>query len=236
MTTVVKIAPDDLKSASKYVSNVYDTVVKRNPHEPEFLQAVKEIFDSLVPVFAKHPHYMKNGILERISEPERLITFRVPWVDDHGSVQVNRGFRVQFSSAIGPYKGGLRFHPSVNASIIKFLGFEQIFKNSLTGQPIGGGKGGSDFDPKGKSDAEVMRFTQSFMTELSRYIGPDLDTPAGDIGVGAREIGYLFGRCQTTARWIRSRRTNWQRSWVWREPSQNRSNRFWYCLFRRRNA
>lgn len=194
MTTVVKIAPDELKTASMYVSNVYDTVVKRNPHEAEFLQAVKEIFDSLIPVFAKNPHYMKNGILERISEPERLITFRVPWVDDQGTVHVNRGFRVQFSSAIGPYKGGLRFHPSVNASIIKFLGFEQIFKNSLTGQPIGGGKGGSDFDPKGKSDAEVMRFTQSFMTELSRYIGPDLDIPAGDIGVGAREIGYLFGQ------------------------------------------
>ena len=194
MTTVVKIAPDDLKTASTYVSNVYDTVVKRNPNETEFLQAVKEIFDSLVPVFAKNPHYMKNGILERISEPERLITFRVPWVDDQGTVHVNRGFRVQFSSAIGPYKGGLRFHPSVNASIIKFLGFEQIFKNSLTGQPIGGGKGGSDFDPKGKSDAEVMRFTQSFMTELSRYIGPDVDIPAGDIGVGAREIGYLFGQ------------------------------------------
>lgn len=194
MTTVVKIAPDDLKTASTYVSNVYDTVVKRNPNETEFLQAVKEIFDSLVPVFSKNPHYMKNGILERISEPERLITFRVPWVDDQGTVHVNRGFRVQFSSAIGPYKGGLRFHPSVNASIIKFLGFEQIFKNSLTGQPIGGGKGGSDFDPKGKSDAEVMRFTQSFMTELSRYIGPDVDIPAGDIGVGAREIGYLFGQ------------------------------------------
>lgn len=194
MTTVVKIASDELKTASTYVSNVYDTVVKRNPNETEFLQAVKEIFDSLIPVFAKKPHYMKNGILERISEPERLITFRVPWVDGQGTVHVNRGFRVQFSSAIGPYKGGLRFHPSVNASIIKFLGFEQIFKNSLTGQPIGGGKGGSDFDPKGKSDAEVMRFTQSFMTELSRYIGPDLDIPAGDIGVGAREIGYLFGQ------------------------------------------
>ena len=194
MTTVVKIASDELKTASTYVSNVYDTVVKRNPNETEFLQAVKEIFDSLIPVFAKKPHYMKNGILERISEPERLITFRVPWVDDQGTVHVNRGFRVQFSSAIGPYKGGLRFHPSVNASIIKFLGFEQIFKNSLTGQPIGGGKGGSDFDPKGKSDAEVMKFTQSFMTELSCYIGPDLDIPAGDIGVGAREIGYLFGQ------------------------------------------
>lgn len=180
--------------AKNYVSEVYETVEKRNPHESEFHQAVKEILDSLVPVFAKHPKYMKAGILERIVEPERVITFRVPWVDDQGKVQVNRGFRVQFNSAIGPYKGGLRFHPSVNASIIKFLGFEQIFKNSLTGQPIGGGKGGSDFDPKGKSDGEIMRFTQSFMTELYKYIGPDMDVPAGDIGVGAREIGYMFGQ------------------------------------------
>lgn len=167
---------------------------KKNPNEPEFLQAVKEIFDSLVPVFAQHPTYIKHGILERIVEPERLIIFRVPWVDDEGKVRVNRGFRVQYNSAIGPYKGGLRFHPTVNASIIKFLGFEQIFKNSLTGQPIGGGKGGSDFDPKGKSDGEIMRFTQSFMTELYKHIGPDIDVPAGDIGVGAREIGYLFGQ------------------------------------------
>ncbi|RKN79135.1 NADP-specific glutamate dehydrogenase [Paenibacillus ginsengarvi] len=181
-------------AAQDYVRGVYETVVKRNPHESEFHQAVKEIVESLVPVFAKHPHYMKQGILERIVEPERVISFRVPWVDDQGKVQVNRGFRVQFNSSIGPYKGGLRFHPSVNASIIKFLGFEQIFKNSLTGQPIGGGKGGSDFDPKGKSDGEVMRFTQSFMTELYRYIGPDTDVPAGDIGVGAREIGYMFGQ------------------------------------------
>ncbi|MGN8771577.1 NADP-specific glutamate dehydrogenase [Paenibacillus barengoltzii] len=183
-----------LEAARKYVDQVYETVQKRNPGESEFHQAVKEILDSLVPVFAKHPKYQEHGILERIVEPERMITFRVPWVDDQGKVQVNRGFRVQFNSAIGPYKGGLRFHPSVNASIIKFLGFEQIFKNSLTGQPIGGGKGGSDFDPKGKSDLEVMRFTQSFMTELSKYIGPDTDVPAGDIGVGAREIGYMFGQ------------------------------------------
>lgn len=183
-----------LEAARKYVDQVYETVQKRNPGEAEFHQAVKEILDSLVPVFAKHPKYQQHGILERIVEPERMITFRVPWVDDQGNVQVNRGFRVQFNSAIGPYKGGLRFHPSVNASIIKFLGFEQIFKNSLTGQPIGGGKGGSDFDPKGKSDLEVMRFTQSFMTELSKYIGPDTDVPAGDIGVGAREIGYMFGQ------------------------------------------
>ncbi|WP_338471121.1 NADP-specific glutamate dehydrogenase [Niallia sp. XMNu-256] len=179
---------------AKYVKEVYEAVKKRNPHEAEFHQAVKEILDSLIPVFDKHPHYIDQGVLERIVEPERLITFRVPWVDDNGKVHVNRGFRVQFNSAIGPYKGGLRFHPSVNASIIKFLGFEQIFKNSLTGQPIGGGKGGSDFDPKGKSDAEIMRFCQSFMTELHNYIGPDKDVPAGDIGVGAREVGYMFGQ------------------------------------------
>ncbi|MGG0824662.1 NADP-specific glutamate dehydrogenase [Paenibacillus turicensis] len=184
----------NLTAAQQYVNEVYETVKKRNPGESEFHQAVKEILDSLVPVFAKHPKYQNESILERIVEPERIISFRVPWVDDQGKVQVNRGFRVQFNSAIGPYKGGLRFHPSVNASIIKFLGFEQIFKNSLTGQPIGGGKGGSDFDPKGKSDREVMKFTQSFMTELSKYIGPDTDVPAGDIGVGAREIGYMFGQ------------------------------------------
>ena len=183
-----------LTTAQQYVNEVYETVKKRNPGESEFHQAVKEILDSLVPVFAKHPKYQNEAILERIVEPERVISFRVPWVDDQGKVQVNRGFRVQFNSAIGPYKGGLRFHPSVNASIIKFLGFEQIFKNSLTGQPIGGGKGGSDFDPKGKSDREIMKFTQSFMTELSKYIGPDTDVPAGDIGVGAREIGYMFGQ------------------------------------------
>lgn len=185
---------DSMKVAQEYVNEVHETIQTRNPGEQEFHQAVKEIFDSLVPVFAKHPKYMNNGILERLSEPERIITFRVPWVDDFGKVRVNRGFRVQFSSAIGPFKGGIRFHPSVNASIIKFLGFEQIFKNALTGQPIGGGKGGSDFDPKGKSDGEVMRFTQSFMTELCKYIGPDTDVPAGDIGVGAREIGYMFGQ------------------------------------------
>lgn len=189
----------NLTSAQQYVNEVYETVKKRNPGESEFHQAVKEILDSLVPVFAKHPKYQNESILERIVEPERIISFRVPWVDDQGKVQVNRGFRVQFNSAIGPYKGGLRFHPSVNASIIKFLGFEQIFKNSLTGQPIGGGKGGSDFDPKGKSDREVMKFTQSFMTELSKYIGPDTDVPAGDIGVGAREIGYMFGQYKRLA-------------------------------------
>ena len=192
--TTQAINEEQMQAAKEYVDSVYATVQKRNPHENEFHQAVKEIFDSLVPVFAKQPKYMEHGILERIVEPERIIMFRVPWVDDSGKVQVNRGFRVQFNSAIGPYKGGLRFHPSVNASIIKFLGFEQILKNSLTGQPIGGGKGGSDFDPKGKSDGEVMRFAQSFMSELGKHIGPDIDVPAGDIGVGGREIGYMFGQ------------------------------------------
>ncbi|MGG4264694.1 NADP-specific glutamate dehydrogenase [Peribacillus simplex] len=194
MTTSHEVEPEELQVAKEFVSQVYAQVKERNPHESEFHQAVKEILLSLVPVFSKHPIYMKSGVLERLVEPERMITFRVSWVDDLGNVQVNRGFRVQFNSSIGPFKGGLRFHPTVNSSIIKFLGFEQIFKNSLTGQPIGGGKGGSDFDPKGKSDAEIMRFCQSFMSELARYIGPDTDVPAGDIGVGAREIGYLFGQ------------------------------------------
>lgn len=188
------ISEKNLAKAKEYVQAVYETVILRNPQEIEFHQAVKEIVDSLMPVFAKHPKYMEHCILERLVEPERMVSFRVPWVDDQGKIQINRGFRVQYNSALGPYKGGLRFHPSVNASIIKFLGFEQILKNSLTGQPIGGGKGGSDFDPKDKSDFEVMRFTQSFMTELYRYIGPDIDVPAGDIGVGGREIGYLFGQ------------------------------------------
>ncbi|WP_102347817.1 NADP-specific glutamate dehydrogenase [Bacillus sp. Marseille-P3661] len=194
MTIIQSANQDSMQVAKNYVYEVFETVKKRNPNESEFHQAVKEIFDSLVPVFAKHPKYMENGVLERISEPERVISFRVPWVDDQGKIRVNRGFRVQFNSNLGPYKGGLRFHPSVNASIIKFLGFEQIFKNSLTGQPIGGGKGGSDFDPKGKSDNEIMRFCQSFMTEIYRHIGPDIDVPAGDIGVGGREIGYMFGQ------------------------------------------
>lgn len=194
MQTLEEVKKNETQTAIDYVNEVFETVKKRNPFECEFHQAVKEIFDSLVPVFSKYPKYIDHGILERIVEPERVITFRVPWTDDKGKVQVNRGFRVQYSSAIGPYKGGIRFHPSVNSSIIKFLGFEQIFKNSLTGQPIGGGKGGSDFDPKDKSDGEIMRFTQSFMTELSKYIGPDIDVPAGDIGVGAREIGYMFGQ------------------------------------------
>ncbi|WP_066253265.1 NADP-specific glutamate dehydrogenase [Neobacillus drentensis] len=194
MKMLDRLEENQIQIVKNYVNRLYKTVQLRNPNEEEFQQAVKEVLDSLVPVLLKNPNYIKQAVIERIIEPERLITFRVPWVDDQGKVQVNRGFRVQFNSAIGPYKGGLRFHPSVNASIIKFLGFEQIFKNSLTGQPIGGGKGGSDFDPKGKSDLEIMRFCQSFMTELSRYIGPDVDVPAGDIGVGAREIGYLFGQ------------------------------------------
>ena len=177
-----------------YLNKVMDTVVKRNPSEPEFHQAVKEVLESIEPVVIAHPEYEKAGIVERMVEPERMVSFRVPWVDDKGVVQINRGFRVQFNSAIGPYKGGLRFHPSVYSGIIKFLGFEQTFKNSLTSLPMGGGKGGSDFDPNGKSDNEVMRFCQSFMTELSKYIGADTDVPAGDIGVGAREIGYLFGQ------------------------------------------
>lgn len=176
------------------IKQLMEQVVKRNPNEPEFHQAVKEVLESLEPVMERHPEYAKAGILERIVEPERQIIFRVPWVDDQGKVQVNRGFRVQFNSAIGPYKGGLRFHPSVYVGIIKFLGFEQIFKNSLTGLPIGGGKGGSDFDPKGKSDGEVMRFCQSFITELYRHIGADVDVPAGDIGVGGREIGFMYGQ------------------------------------------
>ncbi len=177
-----------------YLNELMERVEKRNPGEPEFHQTVKEVLESIEPVLEQRPEYIKSGVVERMVEPERIIKFRVPWMDDNGNVVVNRGFRIQFNSAIGPYKGGLRFHPSVNESIIKFLGFEQTFKNSLTGLPMGGGKGGSDFDPKGKSDAEVMRFCQSFMTELVKYIGPDTDVPAGDIGVGAREVGYLFGQ------------------------------------------
>lgn len=183
-----------MKLENKYLLNVLKSVKKRNPNEPEFIQAVTEVFMTLQPVIEKRPDLVKAGVIERLVEPERMIMFRVPWTDDKGNVRVNRGYRVQFNSAIGPYKGGLRFHPSVNLSIIKFLGFEQTFKNSLTTLPMGGGKGGSDFDPKGKSDAEVMRFCQSFMTELYRHIGPDKDVPAGDIGVGGREIGFLFGQ------------------------------------------
>lgn len=181
-------------NAKKYCDELYKRVVERNANEPEFHQAVQEVLESLVGVLEKHPEYIELGIVERIVEPERQIIFRVPWVDDAGKIRVNRGFRIQFNSAIGPYKGGLRFHPSVYVGIIKFLGFEQVFKNSLTGLPIGGSKGGSDFDPKGKSDAEVMRFCQSFMSELYRHIGQDVDVPAGDIGVGGREIGYMFGQ------------------------------------------
>ncbi len=177
-----------------YLNELMDRVMKRNPGESEFHQTVKEVLESIEPVLEARPDFIESGVVERMVEPERIIKFRVPWVDDNGKVQVNRGFRIQFNSAIGPYKGGLRFHPSVNESIIKFLGFEQTFKNSLTSLPMGGGKGGADFDPQGKSDAEVMRFCQSFMTELQKYIGADTDVPAGDIGVGAREIGYLFGQ------------------------------------------
>jgi len=179
---------------SAFVQEYIDLITARDPHQPEFTQAVQEVVVSLEPVLARHPHYRSQRVLARLLEPERVIQFRVPWQDDEGCVHVNRGFRVGFNSAIGPYKGGLRFHPSVNLSILKFLAFEQIFKNSLTGQPIGGGKGGSDFDPRGRSNAEVMRFCQSFMTELFRHVGHNTDVPAGDIGVGGREIGYLFGQ------------------------------------------
>ena len=177
-----------------YIQEVLEKVEKRDKNEPEFLQTVEEVLKSLETVIDQHPEYQKAGLLERLVEPERVIEFRVPWVDDAGKVNVNRGFRVQFNSAIGPYKGGLRFASHVNLSVMKFLGFEQTFKNSLTSLPMGGGKGGSDFDPNGKSDAEIMRFCQSFMTELQRHIGPNVDVPAGDIGVGGREIGYLFGQ------------------------------------------
>ena len=179
---------------NEYLKTVFDGLKQRNADQPEFLQAVEEVLESLQPVVEARPELEKAGIIERLVEPERVVMFRVPWVDDNGKVQVNRGYRVQFNSAIGPYKGGLRFHPSVNLSILKFLGFEQIFKNSLTTLPIGGGKGGADFDPKGKSDNEIMRFCQSFMTELQRHIGPDTDVPAGDIGVGGREIGFMYGQ------------------------------------------
>ena len=183
-----------MSNVARYLETLLENVQRTNAHQPEFLQAVSEVLESLAPVLEKHPEFIDAGILDRLVEPDRMIRFRVAWVDDNGRVRVNIGYRVQFCNAIGPYKGGLRFHPSVYDGIIKFLGFEQIFKNSLTGLPIGGGKGGSDFDPKGKSDGEIMRFCQSFMTELYKYIGPNTDVPAGDIGVGAREIGYLFGQ------------------------------------------
>jgi len=191
--------PTSTPSVKEYVQQVLGLIRAKNPAEPEFHQATQEVFDSLVPVLERHPEYRSAKLLERISEPERVIMFRVPWMDDRGEVQVNRGFRIEMSSAIGPYKGGLRFHASVNLGILKFLAFEQVFKNSLTTLPMGGGKGGSDFDPKGKSDSEVMRFCQSFMTELWRHIGPDTDVPAGDIGVGGREIGFLFGQYKRLA-------------------------------------
>ena len=183
-----------MELTNSYLKEVYEKTAKSNPGEKEFLQAVKEVFISLQPVVEKRPELKRWAIMERLVEPERIVSFRVSWINDKGEVEVNRGYRVQFNSAIGPYKGGLRFHPSVNLSIVKFLGFEQIFKNSLTGLPLGGGKGGSDFDPRGRSDAEIMRFCQSFMTELFRHIGADTDVPAGDLGVGGREIGYLFGQ------------------------------------------
>lgn len=183
-----------LSQATDYVQHVYQVIEHRDPNQTEFLEAINDVFKTITPVLEQHPEYIEANILERLTEPERIIQFRVPWLDDAGHARVNRGFRVQFNSAIGPYKGGLRLHPSVNLSIVKFLGFEQIFKNALTGLPIGGGKGGSDFDPKGKSDNEIMRFCQSFMTELSKYIGLDTDVPAGDIGVGGREIGFLYGQ------------------------------------------
>src|SRR6202167_5051143 len=188
------MTPPGIKTPGNYIEDVMTTVKAKNPAEPEFHQAVQEVFDSLKLVLQKHPEYRSSKILERITEPERVIMFRVPWFDDRGEIQVNRGFRIEMNSAIGPYKGGLPFHPSGNLGILKFLAFEQVFKNSLTTLPMGGGKGGSDFDPKGKSDNEVMRFCQSFMTELARHIGPNTDVPAGDIGVGGREIGYLFGQ------------------------------------------
>jgi len=191
---IYKIGEFIMSFKNPYLNELMEKVIKRNAGETEFHQAVKEVLESLEPVIDQRPDYITSGVLERMVEPEKIIKFRVPWIDDKGNVQVNRGFRIQFNSAIGPYKGGLRFHPSVNESIIKFLGFEQTFKNSLTSLPMGGGKGGSDFDPQGKSDNEVMRFCQSFMTELAKYIGPDTDVPAGDIGVGAREVGYLFGQ------------------------------------------
>ncbi len=211
-------------STDDILGPIYADILHRNPGETEFHQAVREVFDSLGRVIAKQPHYAEAGLIERLCEPERQIIFRVPWVDDSGQVRINRGFRVQFNSALGPYKGGLRFHPSVNLSIVKFLGFEQVFKNALTGMPIGGGKGGSDFDPKGRSDMEIMRFCQSYMTELCRHLGEYTDVPAGDIGVGQREIGYLFGQYKRLANRYESgvltgKGLNWGGSRVRREAT-----------------
>ena len=209
---------------------MFETVKARNGHEAEFLQAVEEFFNTLEPVFEKHPEYIEENILARITEPERVISFRVPWVDRDGNIQVNRGYRVQFNSAVGPYKGGLRFHPTVNQGILKFLGFEQIFKNVLTGLPIGGGKGGSDFDPKGKTDAEVMRFCQAFMNELYRHIGPNTDVPAGDIGVGGREIGFLSDNTKNPQRICL--RPDRQRPRMGRQPYPSGSDRLRYRVLR----
>ncbi|MEI3608891.1 NADP-specific glutamate dehydrogenase [Pseudogracilibacillus sp. SO10305] len=194
MTQLERVISAEEQEVINYMDDLYEKIKARDPHEVEFLQATKMLLNSLVPVFVKNRTYIEKNILEQLIEPERIITFRVPWIDDNGNTHVNRGYRVQFNSALGPYKGGIRFHPSVNLSVMKFLSLTQIFKNSLTGQPIGGGKGGADFDPKGKSDNEIMRFCQSFMTELYRHIGPDTDVPAGDIGVGKREVGYMFGQ------------------------------------------
>ena len=219
-----------MKIQNEYLQNLMERIIQRDPGQHEFHQAVREVLISLTPVVNARPELITQGIMDSIVEPERLIKFRVPWEDDEGNIHINRGFRVQFSSAIGPYKGGLRFHPSVNESIIKFLGFEQIFKNSLTGLPIGGGKGGSDFDPKGRSDSEVMRFCQSFMSELFKYIGPNTDVPAGDIGVGAREIGYLFGQYK------RLRHAHRQGADLWRKSLPHRGHRLWHLLFCRKHA
>jgi len=191
---VIMLIQEKKNTVTEHINDTFDTIMIRDPHQTEFHQAVKLFFRSITPILEKNPIYMEKDILTQLTEPDRIISFRVPWIDDNGSVQVNRGYRVQFNNALGPYKGGMRFHPSVNTSVVKFLGFNQIFKNALTRQPLGGAKGGADFDPKGKSDQEVMRFCQSFMNELHRYIGPDVDIPAGDIGVGSREIGYLFGQ------------------------------------------
>src|SRR5213075_1794501 len=215
------------------IQEVLETVKRRNPNEPEFLQAVTEVLESIEPAVQRHKKYRDGKVLERLVEPERMIQFRVPWIDDKGQIQVNRGYRIQMNSALGPYKGGLRFHPTVNASILKFLAFEQVFKNSLTALPMGGGKGGADFDPKGKSDNEVMRFCQSFMTELFRHVGPHTDVPAGDIGVGRREIGYLFGQYKRLANEFTGVLTGKARNWAARS-SDRRPPVTAQCTSRRR--
>ena len=227
--------PPKRNAAADYTNQIFNLVKAKNPAEPEFHQAVMEVFESLRPVLERHPEYQEAKILERITEPERVLMFRVPWFDDKGKVQVNRGFRIEMNSAIGPYKGGLRFHPSVNLGILKFLAFEQVFKNSLTTLPMGGGKGGSDFDPKGKSDNEVMRFCQSFMTELCRHIGPDTDVPAGDIGVGGREIGFLFGQYKRLRNEFIGRPDR-QGPGLGRLADSSRSHRLWLRVLRQGNA